>query len=106
MSFLAEKAIHESLGEGCDLFRQRGLGSGESRDWETEWTATDVVESQAVTEFHGIGITAVFPANTELDLRSRFAPFLDRDLHQLADTILIDRGKGISFYDFQLGIMR
>ena len=34
------------------------------------------------------------------------AAFLDRDLHQLADTSLIDRGKGISFHDFQLGVVR
>jgi hypothetical protein len=92
--------------EVCDLFCQRGLGSGESRDWNTEWTATDVVQPQAVTEFHGIGITAVFPADAELDLRSRLAPFLDRDLHQLADAVLIDRGKWIAFHDFQLGVMR
>src|SRR5438552_12853999 len=92
--------------EVCDLFCQRGLGSGESRDWNTEWTATDVVQPQAVTEFHGIGITAVFPADAELDLRSRLAPFLDRDLHQLADAVLINGGERIALHDFELGVMR
>src|SRR6266566_5685694 len=91
--------------EVCDLFCQRGLCSGESRDWNTERTATDVVQPQAVTEFHGIGITAVFPANAELDLRSRLPPFLDRDLHQLADAVLINGGKRIALHDFELGVM-
>src|SRR6266700_6198065 len=89
-----------------DLFCQRCLRSGEPGNRHPEWTATHVVESQAVTEFHGVGITAVFAANTELDLRSRLAPFLDRDLHQLADAVLIDGGKWIAFHDFQLGVMR
>ena len=48
----------------------------------------------------------MFAADAELDFWSGFAAFLDRDLHQLADAILIDRGKRISFHNFQLGVMR
>src|SRR5438046_2901044 len=90
----------------CDLLCQRSLSGGQPRNWDTEWTATDVVEAQAVTEFHGIGITAVFAANAKLDLRPRLAPFLDRDLHQLADAVLINGGERIALHDFELGVMR
>ena len=35
-----------------DLFRQGGLGRGETRNRDSEWTATNVVEPEPVTEFY------------------------------------------------------
>jgi hypothetical protein len=47
-----EESLPKDGGALRDLFRQRGLGRGETRDRDAEWTATDVVESEPVTEFY------------------------------------------------------
>ena len=35
-----------------DLLCQRGLGGRQTRNGDAEWTATDVVEPEPVTEFY------------------------------------------------------
>ena len=49
------------------LFRESGLSGSETRDGDAEWTATDIVEAEAMTEFHRIWIAAVFAADAELN---------------------------------------
>ena len=45
-------------------------------------------------------------ANAELELRFRRPPFLDRDLHQQADAITIERDEGVLLKDPALDIFR
>ena len=44
------------------------------------------------------------PSNAELDVGARGAALLDRDLHELADAGLIERGERVLFEDFVLGV--
>src|SRR2546421_9351433 len=59
-----------------------------------------------MTELDRIGITTVFPANTEFDTRAALAALFNRDSHQFAYPFLIDGGERIPFHDFELSIMR
>src|SRR6266480_5213589 len=45
------------------LLGDRCLGGGESRDWHTEGTATDVVQTEPMAEFYAVRIAAVLTAN-------------------------------------------
>src|ERR1041384_6180730 len=63
------------------LFGDGGLGGGEASDWNSERTATDVIEPKAMTEFYAVGFAAVFTADSELDLRSRFASEIASHFH-------------------------
>ena len=49
---LGDPSLPKDRGPICDLVRQRGLGGGETRDGDAKWTATNVVQPQAVTEFY------------------------------------------------------
>src|SRR5260370_21938597 len=85
------------------LFRDSGLGGGQTGDRNSEWTATDVIQAEAVAEFHAVGFAAVLAADSKLDVRSRFPAEISRHFHQTADAALIDRRKRIRIDDVELG---
>ena len=49
---LGEPSLAKDGGPLRDLLCQRGLGGRQPRDGDAEWTATDVVEPETVTEFY------------------------------------------------------
>ena len=59
-----------------------------------------------MTQLHGIGISAVFAADAELDIGPRASALFDGNLHELANAGLIDRREWIPFHDIQFGICR
>src|SRR5262245_26757168 len=75
---------------GLGLFFERCLSRRQTRDWDTERRATDVVQSDAMTEFDAVRITTVFAANAQLDVRAGGLAFFDGDLHELADAGLVN----------------
>src|SRR5207237_10388106 len=46
------------------LFRDCGLGGGEARDWNSEWTATDVITPELVETFQAVGFAGVIAADS------------------------------------------
>src|SRR5271154_5548739 len=81
------------------LFFNRRLCGGKSGDGHSERTARNVGESDAMAEFHRIGVAAVFAADAELDVGSRLAALRDGDFHELADAGLVNRGERIFLHD-------
>src|SRR5262245_28027313 len=59
-----------------------------------------------MAEFHTLRLAAVFAANPELDVGTRFAAQVARDFHQPTNTFLVDRGKGIVRHNVQLRVVR
>src|SRR5438874_2207772 len=86
------------------LFSQRRLCCGETRDRDTEGTATDVIQTEPVAELHALGIAAVFAANAELDLGATLSAFVDGNLHELADAGLIERRERVLLEDLVLDV--
>src|SRR5438045_502097 len=58
-------AAMRSLDRSTELLRQRCLSSGQSRDRDPKGTATDIIQSGAVTEFDRVRIPAMLAANAE-----------------------------------------
>src|SRR5215472_2987273 len=54
-----------------------------------------------MAELHTVGISAVLPADAQLDSWTRLAPFLDRHLDQLSNARLVDCGERVLLDDFQ-----
>ena len=63
------------------LFSERGLGGSEAGDRNPERTAADIIQSEAVTEFYAVWFAAVLTANSQFDLRTRFAAEVTGHLH-------------------------
>jgi hypothetical protein len=59
----------------------RGLGRGEASDWNPERAAADIIEPEAMTEFHAVWFAAVFSANPELDVWSRLSAKIAGHFH-------------------------
>src|ERR1700691_5475230 len=83
------------------LFFNRGLCRRKARDGHAEWRARNISESDAMTEFHGIRIAAVFAADAELDVGTRLATFRDGDFHELANAGLVNRVERIFLHDLR-----
>ena len=79
------------------------LSSGQTCDGHAEGGAGDVVQTDLVAELNGGGITAVLTANTDVQLCIICAAILAGQVHQLADTGLIQLGEGIILED--LGVV-
>ena len=58
-----------------------------------------------MAELHGRRIAAVFAADSQLDVRTGLTAQISSHLHQLANALLIQTGKGIRFINF-FGIIR
>ena len=92
--FSASCGFSEALEDG-------GLGGGQARHRDTKWRATDVRESDFVTERDTVGIPTVFSANPEFDIRTGFAPAVDGDFHQFPHAGLIDAGERVLSDDLE-----
>src|SRR5262245_52175146 len=68
---------------------------GESGDRDAERRAGHVVQAKPVTQGHRVGIAPVLSADAQLDPWPHPAALLDRDLHQAADALRVDRLEGI-----------
>src|SRR6516165_7127628 len=96
----------------CDRLRragrastlQRRLRCRQPRDWNSERAATDVIQAEAVTEFYAHRFATVLAADSQFDIRPRFAAEVTSDFHQTSDAFLIDRCKRICIDDIELGV--
>ena len=59
----------------------RSLRRGQARDRNPERAATDVIETEPVTEFYARGFAAVFATNPQLDVGPSLATEVARDFH-------------------------
>src|SRR5260221_3409022 len=57
-----------------------------------------------MAELHGIGVAAVFAADAELDAGAGLVALRRRDLDELADAGLVNRGERILLHDFVLRV--
>src|SRR5258708_29463052 len=87
-------------------FLEGSLGGRKASDGHAEGRAAYVGQARAMAEFHAVGIATVLAADAELDVRARLPAFFHRNLHQLAYTALVNRGKRILLHNFQLLIRR
>src|SRR5262245_11279880 len=72
-----------------------GLCRGQPRDRNGVRGARDVGHAHPVAELDRRGLPAVFPADADLHVRARPTAALDSHADQLADTFLVQHGKGI-----------
>src|SRR5262245_45617164 len=82
-----------------DLGADRGLRRSQPRDRHAIGRARDIVETDLVAELHRGGIAAMLAADADLQVRPRLAAALHADLHELANTIAIERDEGIDLQD-------
>src|SRR5438552_8959904 len=83
---------------------ERCLGRGQSRNRNPKRTATDVIQTEPVTELNAGRLAAVFAANPELDVRPSFASQIASDFHQAANALLIDRRERICIHNVELRV--
>src|ERR1700736_3317479 len=57
------------------------LSRGQARDRNPERTATDVIETEPMTEFYARGFAAVFAANPQLNVGPSLAAEVASDFH-------------------------
>src|SRR5881392_659669 len=74
---------------------ERRLSRGEPRQRNAVRRAAHVVEAEPVAETDRARVSAVLTADAELQIGSRLPAALDGDLHQLADTVEVERLEGI-----------
>jgi hypothetical protein len=79
------------------------MSGGQAGDWNSEWRAGHVVEADRVAEVHRARFAAVFPANTDLQLRADAPTSRYGKSNQLANSIPIKHlerivGKYTTFY--------
>src|SRR5262245_7117854 len=70
---------------------QRRLCGRETRQRNPVRRAAHIVEPDPVAEFDRTRLATVLAADTEVDLGLRSSSPLDRDPHQVADTLLVER---------------
>src|SRR5438105_13168444 len=78
-----------------DGLADRGLRRGEPRDRHAIGRARHVIEADLVAEGDGSRIPAMFAADADLEIWPRLAAARNTDLHQLADTVALDRNEWI-----------
>ncbi|MEY2725637.1 MAG: hypothetical protein RLZZ458_1504, partial [Planctomycetota bacterium] len=82
-----------------------GLSGSKAGDGDAAWGAADVVESDFVAEVDGLGIAAMFAANTDLEIRTDRATVLDGGLHQATYAGLIDGLERVCRDDVVFGVV-
>src|ERR1039457_1744215 len=73
----------------------RRLRGGQAGDGDAERRAGHVVHAHAVAELHRARLAAVLAADADFQVRIRLAAALDGNLHQLANTFLVEDGERI-----------
>src|SRR5206468_10640783 len=88
--------------EGClrarGFLRARfksGMGCGEAGDWNAVGRAGDVIQADRMAELHGARFTAMFTADTDLQLRADAPTGSHGNANQLPNTVLIQDLKRI-----------
>src|SRR5512134_3585619 len=75
------------------------MGCSQTGNGHSIGRATDVVQSELMTELDGAWITPMFPANAEFDAGTGLTSALDRGLHQCPHPLTIENGKGIRIHN-------
>src|SRR5262245_46244847 len=88
------------------LLHKRRLRGGEPHDRHAERRGDDVVEADLLEEANRVRISAMFAADTDLQVLARGAPALHANVHELADAADIDRRERILLDDLELGVVR
>mmetsp|Transcript_30325 Transcript_30325/g.65592 ORF Transcript_30325/g.65592 Transcript_30325/m.65592 type:complete len:414 (-) Transcript_30325:1552-2793(-) len=92
---LAERTGSSGAAHGKLLGFDGGAGGGEARDGHAERRAGDVVESGVVEEADALGVAAMLTADANVQRGvGRLAP-LHRQLDELADAALVERGEAV-----------
>src|SRR3954469_18931705 len=94
-------------GHGLDPgLLQRRLSRRPPRQRHAIGRAADVVEPEAVAERDRVGLAAVLAADAQLQVVLDAAAALDRDAHQVADTILVERLERVALEHAVLEVAR
>src|SRR5690349_15937581 len=80
---------------GAPSVGERGVGGGEPGDRDAQRRAADVVEAEPVAEVDAARITAMLAADADVEIGARCAAPVDRDLHEVADAALVERGERV-----------
>src|SRR5467141_3824153 len=72
------------------LLLKCGLSRGEPSDRHAERRAGHVIQAHAMTELHRRRLTAVLPANADLEVGPRAPAQPHRQLDELADALLVE----------------
>ena len=91
MLFMTTKIMNNSrTPSSLDWVADDCLSGGQTSDWDTEWAAGDVVHAEAVAEVDRLWITTVLTTDTDRKVWACDTAIFDGDLHEAADTVLID----------------
>src|SRR5262249_42674801 len=85
---------------------ERRLGGGEAGERDAVRRARDVVEGELVAERDGGRRAAVLAPDGELGAVLRLPAALDRDPHELADSIAVERLERVAREDLVLEVVR
>ena len=88
----------------CFRFFNCGLSGSQTSNRNTIRTTAHVVQTELVAELHAVRVTAVFAANSELNVRTCLTTFLDGHLHQLTNANLIQSRERVLLEDLVLGV--
>lgn len=88
------------------LLFDSGLSCCQASDRHTEGGATDVVQPDAVTELHRVGVTTMLTADTAGELGACSSPTLYGHLDQLTYTLLIKLLEGVYAEDLLVEVDR
>src|ERR1700693_260168 len=80
-SLFTPRSLERSRLKDRHLLGDGGLSSSEARDRNSEGTATDVIQTEAMAEFHAVRLATMFAANPELDVFSRLASEIAGHFH-------------------------
>ena len=86
------------------LFADGSLCGGKASDRYTVGRAGNIVKTYVVAELNRGGISAVFTAYSEMDIRTGLATELGSHLYELADTLLVKLFKVIGLIDVRVGL--
>src|SRR5690606_20835894 len=76
---------------------QHRMGCRKPCDRHTERRAGDIVIADDMAPLDGFGVAAMLTADTDFEILTGFASFIDRQLHQPAHAVTVERLEGILF---------
>ena len=88
----------------CVLLFHSGLGGGKAGDGHAEGRAAGVVHANLGAELHAAGFTTVLTADTAAQVGTHFAAFLDGELDETADTLLVKHLERVNLQDLLVEI--
>ena len=78
------------------------MREGKAGHRDTEWRTGHVVESGAVEEFHGIRISAVLAADTDLEVLNGLATTFHTHFNKLPHTFLVETSEWVVVENFRI----